>query len=94
MSDHGHLVQAYHFLSGAVMMASLVVALFFWRYWLKSRDRLFIFFSVAFVIFGLERIVITLAGEPNSERTAALYLIRFLGFLLILAAIVDKNRAR
>lgn len=88
------VIGAYYFLSGAVLMGNLVVALFFYRYWAKSRDRLFLFFSVAFVIFGLERVVIALAGDPNSERTAALYLIRFMGFVLILAAIVDKNRAK
>lgn len=86
--------EAYYFLSGAVLIGSLVVALFFYRYWAKSRDRLFLFFSVAFLIFAAERVVIALAGDPNSERTAALYLIRFMGFVLILAAIVDKNRVR
>lgn len=86
------MIPAYNFLSGSVMMASFTVALFFVRYWRKSRDRLFLFFCVAFIIFGLERVLIVLSGDPNSERTATLYLIRFLGFLLILAGIVDKNR--
>ena len=86
------MILAYHFLSGSVMMASFTVALFFVRYWRKSRDRLFLFFCVAFLIFGLERVLIAWSGDPNSERTAALYLIRCLGFVLILAGIVDKNR--
>lgn len=88
------LTNLYFFLSGAIMVGSLVVALFFRRFWQKTRDRLFVFFSVAFLIFGIERVVFILAGDPNSERAASLYLIRFLGFVLILAAIVDKNRAR
>ena len=79
------------FFSGAAALASLAVALFFLRYWRETRDRFFALFGLAFAAFGLNRFVLALLGGP-SENRAALYLIRLVAFLLILIAIVEKNR--
>ncbi len=76
------------------MTGCLVVTLNFFRFWTKSKDRLFAFFSIAFLIFSSERIVILLYGSPKSEDHAALYLLRLLGFVLIMFAIYDKNRRK
>ena len=78
------------FLSGAVTMGYLVAALFFVRFWSKSRDRLFLAFAVAFVLLALNQLLALLLGAAD-ERVAYTYLLRVLGFVLILAAIVDKN---
>jgi hypothetical protein len=79
------------FLSGAICMCCLTVALFFIRFWNTTRDRLFLFFASAFVILMLERAVRELM-EIKSEWEPYVYLFRLGAFLLIIVAIVDKNR--
>ncbi len=80
------------FLSGAVAMGYLTAALFFIRFWKKTRDRLFLAFAVAFVLFALNQCLALWLGAAD-ERIGYIYMVRVLGFLLILAAIVDKNRS-
>jgi hypothetical protein len=82
------------FLSGAATMGYLVAAGFFARFWRKTGDRLFIAFAVAFVLLALNQALAQWLGAAD-ERVAYTYLLRVLGFVLILSAIVDKNlRAR
>jgi hypothetical protein len=80
-------------LSGAIGMASLVAALFFARFWRTTRDRLFLFFAASFGVEGLSRFAIGLYGQ-NADDAASFYLMRLLAMLLIIVAIVDKNRSR
>jgi len=80
-------------LLGANAMASLVVGLFFLRFWRDTRDRFFFFFATAFVVEGLNRVVLGLTNVPE-ETAPYFYLVRLFAFLLILAAIVDKNRKK
>ncbi len=80
-------------LSGAILMGYLVAGLFFLRFWRDTRDRLFLIFAIAFVILGGQRLALVLTREMLETQTG-LYLIRLFAFLLILGAIVDKNRAR
>lgn len=75
------------------MMACCVVGLFFLRFWRDTRDRLFITFAVAFYLLAVERIVILLM-KSQYEFSGYLYMIRFFAFLLILWAILDKNRLK
>jgi hypothetical protein len=80
-------------LLGAIAMASLVVALFFLRFWLRSRDSFFLFFSAAFLIEAVSRVV--LAFEPASDEYEPLYYLpRLLAFSLIALAVILKNRPR
>ncbi|HEU4955206.1 MAG TPA: DUF5985 family protein, partial [Gemmatimonadales bacterium] len=60
-------------------------------FWRDTRDRLFLIFAVAFWIFGVQRLALTLSRDMVEDQTG-LYLVRLFAFLLILAAIVDKNR--
>jgi uncharacterized membrane protein HdeD (DUF308 family) len=71
----------------------MVAALFFLRFWKETSDRLFALFAVAFAVLGVNRVLLTYFEEPHEARTL-LYLVRLLAYLLMLAAIVDKNRAR
>lgn len=80
-------------LSGAIACASLVVALFFLRYWRTTRDRFFLFFALSFSLEALDRVILALI-EGAREEMPAFYLIRLLAYILILLAIVDKNRKR
>jgi uncharacterized membrane protein HdeD (DUF308 family) len=73
-------------------MATLVAALFFLRFWKLTRDRFFLFFAVAFFVEGLNRVAQGIVIDPNEEQPL-FYLIRMLSFVLIIIAIVDKNRA-
>ncbi|HWB14400.1 MAG TPA: DUF5985 family protein [Pirellulales bacterium] len=79
------------FLQGMLAMACLVAAFFFLRYWRSTRDRLFFIFAVAFLLMGLTRFVAALiaADDPHNSYV---YTIRFVAYVLILAAIIDKNR--
>ena len=81
------------FLLGATAMASLVAALFFLRFWRETEDRFFLYFAVAFGIEGLNRSVLGLSSI-SQETEPFFYLVRLIAFLLILAAIVDKNRKK
>lgn len=79
-------------LSGAIVMASLVVALFFLRFWRQSGDRTFIAFAAAFALEALHRLLWALF--PLADPDAPLYyLIRLAAYLLILFAILWKNKA-
>lgn len=81
------------FLSGSVMLGSWVIGIYFFRFWSKSKDRLFLFFGVSFWIMALERLLIVLFGDAQTEEHAYFYLLRLCAFVLILVAIADKNRA-
>jgi hypothetical protein len=79
------------FLMGAIAMASTVVALFFLRFWVQTDDRLFGMFSAAFLLLGITRLGLTLSRDLSEGHTMW-YWVRLAAFLLIVAAIVDKNR--
>lgn len=83
----------YQFLSGAVMMGAWTGGIFFFRFWKKTRDRLFLVFGLAFWIMALERLVLVLFGHWEREQLSMVYLIRLSAFVLILWGIIDKNRA-
>ena len=80
-------------LLGAIAMASLVAALFFLRFWRDTKDRLFLFFSISFFVEGLNRFALAMVTDPNEDQPF-FYVVRFLSFLLIIAAILDKNLSK
>jgi hypothetical protein len=78
-------------LTGAVSMGSLVVAVFFLRFWTRTRDTFFIFFAAAFLIEALSRFA--LAFHAASDEAEPLYYVpRLVAFSLIAIAVVLKNR--
>lgn len=81
------------FLSGMLAAGYLVAAAFFFRFWRQTRDRLFAFFSAAFTILAIQRTLLIDEFALFENQTWS-YLLRLFAFLLILYAIVDKNRAR
>jgi Family of unknown function (DUF5985) len=81
----------YDFLSGAVAAGFLVCALFFLRFWRRTRDGLFLAFALAFLLLGIGQTVLALGNIPTEER-GSLYLIRLAAFLLILVGIYRTNR--
>lgn len=81
------------FVAGAVAMLACVAGLFFLRFWRKTRDRFFGFFALAFFLMALQRAVIVLVPRAT-EFMASVYSVRLLAFVVILVAILDKNRGR
>ena len=80
------------FLAGAVTFGFLACALFFLRFWRRTRDFLFQAFAIAFLLLGVVQAILALGGIPVEERSWV-YAIRLAAFLLILFAIIRKNRA-
>ena len=80
------------FLIGATVTACVVAALFFLRFWRRTRDRLFALFSAAFWLLAVNWVA--LAFTTRDEVRTALFGVRLVAFLVILAAIIDKNRGR
>ena len=80
-------------LSGALAAGTLTIALFFFRFWRQTKDRLFVLFAVAFALLALNAATLGLT-DPSGEFRVAVYGIRLAAFLVILYAIYDKNRSR
>jgi hypothetical protein len=80
------------FLNGVAFAASLAVGLYFVRLWRETRDRFFALFGLAFWMLAFNRVLLHWAA-PADEHQHYFYVIRLLAFLLIIAAIVDKNRS-
>jgi uncharacterized membrane protein HdeD (DUF308 family) len=80
-------------LTGAIAMASIVIALFFLRFWRDAGDRFFLYFALSFLIEGVHRLVSGYLLESH-EDSPLHYLIRLVAYGLILWAILEKNWPR
>jgi uncharacterized membrane protein HdeD (DUF308 family) len=78
-------------LMGAVAMASLVATIFFLRFWRQTRDSFFLLFAIAFGLDAVTRFFLGLA-HLSDESEPLFYLARLVTFVLIIAAIIQKNR--
>lgn len=78
-------------LLGAIAMGSIVASIFFLRFWHSTRDRFFLYFSLSFLVEGLNRILLGSDGGLT-ESSPAYYVIRLLSYGLILWAIIEKNK--
>jgi hypothetical protein len=79
-------------MSGALTALYAVIGLFFLRFRSRTGDRLFTLFASAFFLLAVQRFAITLARDLG-ESTTWLYGMRLVAFVLIIIAIVDKNRS-
>lgn len=79
------------FLHGATSMGSLVAALYFFRFWRTTRDRLFVLFGIAFTLLALNRAALAFS-HPSAESTPYFFVARLAAFVLIAFAVIDKNR--
>ena len=82
----------FDFLSGSITLGFLIAGLFFLRFWKRTNDSLFLAFAAAFTLLGLGQAIQVLANIPQEERSY-IFLIRLAAFIIILAAIVRKNRS-
>jgi Family of unknown function (DUF5985) len=79
------------FLVGGITVASLIVGLFFLRFWIATKDSFFLLFALSFWIDGLHRIAIHYFVSQDATSPVH-YLPRLLAYALIIAAIAQKNR--
>ena len=86
-------VALHYLITGALAMAYFVAGMFFLRFWRDTRDRLFASFALAFLLLGVQRVALGVSNA-GTENLTFLYVIRLSAFLLILWAIIDKNRVR
>lgn len=83
----------YVFLSGILAAGYLLAGAFFLRFWRQTRDRLFIAFAAAFGMLAVQRALLIAEFSLLENQTWA-YAMRLLAFLMIIYAIIAKNRAR
>ena len=79
------------FILGFVATCSLVAGMFFLRFWHRTRDFLFIAFAIVFLFQALTSTASVFMSQPNGVRSL-FYLGQLCTYLLILAAILRKNR--
>jgi hypothetical protein len=79
------------FLLGVIFTMSIIAAVYFLKFWRKTHDRLFLAFGAAFLIEGFNRLGFLFLEDP-SEGSPTIYTIRLMAFLLVLVAILSKNR--
>ena len=80
-------------ITGILTCGFFLAALFFLRFWRRSKDRLFAAFAGAFALLGIAQalpIVLGISGESQ----APIYLLRLAAFGLIIWAVLRKNFAR
>ncbi len=79
------------FISGVIVALCVIAGLFFFRFWRGTQDRFFGLFGTSFLLLAVNYLV--LAFNPReSEVRPYLYLIRLAAFLMIIFAVIDKNR--
>jgi hypothetical protein len=76
--------------TGVLTLGSLVIALFFLRFWRGNRDGLFLCFSGAFALLALNWLLA--AFIRADEAQSALYTVRLAAFALIIWGVWCKNR--
>lgn len=78
-------------IAGSLAAGYAMAGLYFAKFWSRTRDRLFAMFALAFWLLAVQRVAIVIS-DRWLEDTTPLYVLRLVAFLLILIAIVDKNR--
>lgn len=80
----------YDFLTGVATAGFLIAAVFFFRFWKTTRDWFFAILGIAFVLFAANQAA-TVLLEVSREEQSWIYVLRLLGFALLLVAIALKN---
>ena len=78
------------FVSGALCAGFAVVALFFLRFFARTRDPFFAAFAVAFALMAANQAVAGVFHATAAEDPRA-YLLRLAAFVVIILAVLAKN---
>ena len=84
--------QAIVLMQGMCAATAMAIGLFFLRFWQDSRDRLFVYFAIAFWLMSSSWALLALVAH-DAEARPYIYGLRLLALLLVIAAIIDKNRS-
>ncbi len=79
--------------SGAIIMGYGVAALFFLKFWRRTRDGLFLAFAAAFLLLAATPLMTISLAIPREEQSP-FYLLRALAFMIIIIAIIAKSRRK
>jgi hypothetical protein len=80
------------FVGGALTAGYAIAGLFFLRFWTRTHDRLFAAFAAAFWLMAVNQVVASFSRHAHVEDSAA-YLLRLAAFVLIILAVLSKNRS-
>ena len=80
-------------ISGAIVMGYVVASLLFYRFGIKTQDRFFHIFAIAFGLLGIQRLLVAIDTRA-AEHQVPFYLLRLMAYMLILWALYDKNRIK
>jgi len=78
------------FAAGAATMACFLAGVFFLRFWRRTREGLFLAFTVAFWLLAANAALPILLKRPAEEH-GEIYLLRLAAFLTIIVAVLAKN---
>jgi drug/metabolite transporter (DMT)-like permease len=78
-------------LQAVAATAAWVSGLVFLRFWFRTRDPLFRLFAAAFWLLALSWLLLALFS-PAEETDPYVYGLRLVAFVLIIVAVVQKNR--
>lgn len=81
------------FLNGITFMGAITSSMFFFKFWKSTKDKFFLMFSISFFILALNRVALTYL-DIGDENKLLFYVLRALAFILIIFAIVGKNRKK
>lgn len=79
------------FLQAVSATAAWISALMFLRYWRETCDTLFVMFALAFTLLGASWAMLSIVN-PVADASPYIYGLRLIAFLLIIGAVVVKNR--
>jgi len=79
-------------LSGALLLSYTIAGVHFLRFWKRTGDRLFVHFAIAFGLLALNQLASSIPLVADETRGYE-YLLRVLGFIVIIVGIIDKNLA-
>lgn len=78
------------FLHGAATMGFVLAGIFFFRFYARTCDRLFLAFGIAFLLLASSQIAVALVQVPG-EDSAWIFIPKLLAFGMIIAAIAAKT---
>ena len=78
------------FTTGLLTAGYTVAGVFFFSFWRRTRDSLFLVFGIAFWLMAMNQALPVLLGIPREEQ-GGIYLLRLAAFILIIIAVLRKN---
>jgi hypothetical protein len=85
--------QTLEFLWGGLTVCSGIAGLLFLRFWKETRERLLLYFALAFWILTINWLLLAVL-RPKDEGTHYAYWARMAAFVVIIVGIWDQNRKR